>query len=163
PTCRGWRTCKSPRTASSSGCCWAGRGAVAIRLKANGVGARRAALKALAGAAGLAVLVGTGAPPAAGAAHSHAAPGHYPVSRGLTIAGNAGIGTVSPVSRLTVDADFVRNRSMNATRYRSDWSVASGGANLNAFDDGSPGYLPLTVDGASVALRAGGSPTTGLT
>jgi excisionase family DNA binding protein len=78
--------------------------------------------------------------------------------------GRIGIGTATPAAFgvMTIDGG-VRLRDAAATRYRSDWSVAAGGLNINAFDDTGGAYLPVRIDGLSFAMRADASDAKSLT
>ena len=75
-----------------------------------------------------------------------------------------GIGTTSIPTGFVLDIDgSVRLRNATATRYRSDWSVAAGGLNINAFDDTGGVYIPFRLDGLSFAMRADASDAKSLT
>jgi len=81
----------------------------------------------------------------------------------ITGAGNIGIGTTAPVtsSKVTVDGG-IRNRQAGSTRYRSDWSVAGGASNINAYDDTGAVYIPLDVDGNPITLNGSNGASVGI-
>ena len=73
--------------------------------------------------------------------------------------GNVGIGTTTENAKLTIESNGGQMRLRNTTtRYRSDFSVgASGGLNINSYDDTGGVYTQVALDGNPLAFNISGS------
>jgi hypothetical protein len=77
----------------------------------------------------------------------------------ITSGGDVCIGTITSNAKITVESNGGQMRLRNTTtRYRSDFSVgASGGVNINAYDDTGGAYNTVALDGNPVTFNISGT------